>query len=58
MLIIINEKRIRVLLNMLFRYAEKLDIVDKQYSKYLKLVQSGKVHSKKIFTEKEIEVLF
>lgn len=51
-------KNIRSLLNILYKYAEKLDIVDKRYSKYIEIGKPVTVFEKKPFTKEEIEKMF
>lgn len=51
-------KAVRVLLNVLYKYAMKNDIVDKQYSKYIELGKPVKVHDKQPFTDEEIQTLW
>lgn len=51
-------KNIRILLNMLYKYAEKLDIADKRYSQYIELGKPVKVYEKTPFTEEEVQLLF
>lgn len=46
------------LLNMMFQYAVKNDITDKEYNKYLEVGKAVKVHKKRPFSDKEIQLMF
>lgn len=51
-------KNIRILLNQLYKYGEKLDIVDKRYSKYIEIGKSVTVYHKTPFTPEEEKAVF
>lgn len=48
----------KVLFNMLYEYCAKNDIVEKQYSQYIKIGKQEKVQKKEPFTEEEIQMLW
>lgn len=52
------KKIVKVLLNVLYKYAMKNDIVDKKYSEFIELGKSVKVHDKQPFTDEEIQTLW
>ena len=51
-------KSVRVLLNVLYKYAMKNDIVEKQYSKYISIGKPVKVYEKIPFSDEEIEEIW
>ena len=51
-------KLIKAMLNQLFKYAMELDIIQKDYSKYLKIGKSVIIKQKSIFTDDEINLLW
>lgn len=52
------KKSVRVLLNVLYNYAMKNDIVDKKYSKFIELGKPVKVYDRQPFTDEEIQILW
>lgn len=51
-------KSMRVLLNVLFEYADKNDIVTKKYNEYIEIGKPETVQEKVPFTDEEIQTLF
>ena len=51
-------KSMRVLLNVLFEYADKNDIINKKYNEYIEIGKAEAVHEKIPFTDEEIQILF
>ncbi len=51
-------RTIKVLFNVLYKFADENDIVEKKYSQYVRLGTPVRVHDKKPFTEEEIKILF
>ncbi len=51
-------KMIKSVLNSLFEYAMKLDVIDKNYSKFIIMPKHTKVIERKIFTDNEIDLLW
>lgn len=52
------KKSVRVLLNVLYEYADENDIVDKKYSKFIELGKPVKVYDRQPFTDEEIQILW
>ena len=52
------KKSTRVLLNVLYNYAMKNDIVDKKYSQFIELGKPVKVYDRQPFTDEEIQKLW
>lgn len=53
-----SKRTVKSLLNSLYRYAMKYEIVDKDYSKLITLGRKEKILERKIFTEEEIAKLW
>lgn len=51
-------KLMKSLLNMIFKYAMELDIIQKDYSKYIKIGKHVTIQQKSIFTDDEINLLW
>ena len=51
-------KVMKTLLNQLFKYAMELDIIQKDYSKFLKIGKHKVIKQKSIFTDDEISILW
>lgn len=52
------KKSTRVLLNVLYNYAMKNDIVDKKYSQFIELGKPVKVYDREPFSDEEIQILW
>ena len=51
-------KSVKVLLNMLYAYAKKHEITDKEYNTDIELGKPVKVYDKQPFTDEEIQILW
>lgn len=53
-----TRKQVKVLLNVLYKYAYDNDIVEKKYNESVNIGKATTVHEKEIFTDEEIKLLW
>lgn len=51
-------KQIKSFINSLFKYAMKIDVIDKNYTEFIVLPKHKKVIERKVFTDEEIAILW